>query len=200
MKNVFLFVLVSMALLTTGQKALAAEGYAVDMVHSSLGFSIRHMMVAKVNGAFGDYQGEINFDPADLANSKFDFTIKVASIDTRNQARDNHLKGADFFEADKYPVITFKTKKVEKAGNNSYNVTGDMTMKGVTRQEVIPVTIYGPVFNPMAKLDGLGVEADFKINRQDYGMTWNKTLDNGGLVLANDVEVQVNLETHRIVK
>ena len=181
--------------LSTG--VFAATTYTVDGAHSSIAFAVKHMMVAKVNGVFGDFQADIKFDPSDLAGSKFDFVIKAASIDTRNSARDSHLKSADFFDAEKFPGITFKTKKVEKAADGSYAVTGDLTMKAVTKQIVIPVTIDGPVFNPMAKVDGIGIESNFKVNRQDYGVSWNKTLDNGGVVVADDVAVSVNIEAHK---
>jgi len=177
--------------------AWAADAYVLDPVHSSIGFSVRHMMVAKVNGVFKDYQGNIAFSATDLANSTFDFVIKAASIDTRNEARDAHLRSPDFFDAAAFSDIVFRTKKVVAAGTGVYNVTGDLTMKGVTKEIVIPVTVLGPVFNPMAKVDGLGVETNFTLNRQDYGVKWNKSLDNGGVVVGDNVEVAVSLEVHK---
>ncbi len=197
MRKLFLLFITAVISIGISTSARAADTYTVDGVHSSIGFTVKHMMVAKVNGVFGDFQSDIKFDPSDLAGSKFDFVIKAASIDTRNDARDTHLKSADFFDAQKYPTITFKTKKVEKTGEGVYAVTGDLTMKAVTKEIVIPVTVDGPVFNPMAKADGIGIEANFKVNRQDYGVSWNKTLDNGGVVVADDVAVSVNLEAHK---
>ncbi len=175
----------------------AADVYKLDAVHSSIGFTVKHMMVAKVNGGFNEYEADVKFDAKDLADSRFDFVIKAASIDTRNEARDNHLRNGDFFDTEKYPLIMFKTKKVEKSGDNVYAVTGDLTMKAITKEIVIPVTVDGPVFHPMAKTEAIGVEAVFKLDRQDYGVNWNKTLDNGGLVVANEVNVIVNLEAHK---
>lgn len=199
MKKLLLFVLAAVLSAGVNVNSWAADTYVVDAAHSTIGFAIKHMMVAKVNGVFGDFEGDIKFDPADLAGSKFDFVIKSASVDTRNSARDAHLKGADFFDAEKYPLISFKTKKVEKAADGSYAATGDLTMKNVTKEIVIPLTVDGPVFNPMAKVNGIGVEANFKVNRQDYGVSWNKALDNGGVVVANDVAVSVNIEAHQSI-
>ncbi|MEI6437849.1 MAG: YceI family protein [Candidatus Omnitrophota bacterium] len=203
-----LFTLMAAALVSAGfgfnawsadMPAMAAMApvYTVDSAHSTIGFAVKHMMVAKVNGVFGDFQGDIKFDANDLAGSKFDFVIKAASINTRNDARDTHLKSADFFDAEKYPTISFKTKKIQQSVAGSYDVTGDLTIKAVTKEIVIPVTVEGPVFNPMAKVDGIGIDANFKVNRQDYGVSWNKALDNGGVVVADDVAVSVNIEAHQ---
>jgi len=180
--------------------AQAADAYSLDRAHSSIDFAVKHLMLAKVTGGFSDFQSDIQFSAADLANSKFDFEIKVDSIDTRNVDRDKHLKAADFFDAPTYPMITFKTRKVESTGEGSYAVTGDLTMKAVTKEVVIPVVVTGPVLNPMAKVNAIGIEADFKVNRQDYGVNWNKTLDNGGVAVGNEVTVNVNIEAHQPVK
>ncbi|MBF0387076.1 MAG: YceI family protein [Candidatus Omnitrophica bacterium] len=197
MKKLFLLCVALLVAVAASSAVFAADLYQVDAAHSSIGFAVKHMMVARVNGVFGDFQGDIKFDPADLPGSKFDFVIKVASIDTRNSGRDAHLKGADFFNAEKFPDIVFKTKAVARTGEGVYAVTGDLTMKDVTKEVVIPVTVDGPVFNPMAKADGIGIEAVFKVNRQDYGVNWNKDLDNGGVVVGNDVAVNVNIEAHK---
>ncbi len=176
---------------------LAADAYTIDKAHSSVGFSIRHMMISKTVGVFDDVEGVVLFSPDDLAGSTLDITLKAASINTRNEQRDNHLRSADFFEVDKFPLIVFKSQKIVQLEGNNYTVTGTMTMKGVTRTITIPVTVLGPVKNPMSGATGLGFEANFIINRQDYGITWNKALDNGGLMIANDVAVQVSLETSK---
>ena len=178
----------------------AADVFTVDAPHSSIGFAVKHLMVAKVTGGFSDFKGDIQFSTADLANSKFDFVIQAASIDTRNESRDKHLKSPDFFDAATYPAITFKTTKVEKVSEGAYNVTGNLTMKSTTKSIVIPVVVSGPVFNPMAKVNDIGIEAAFKINRQDYGVNWNKALDNGGVMVGDEVDVSVNLEAHQAGK
>ncbi len=179
------------------QEASAGYAYSVDKAHSSIGFTVSHLVVSKTTGNFNDYDGQIQFNPDDLANAKFDFTVKVAGIDTKNEGRDKHLKGADFFDAEKYPDIVFKTSKVELQSGNDYLVTGELTMKGVTKELQLPVKIAGPVPNPMGGGQVLGIESHFVINRQDYGVSWNKTMDNGGVVVGNEVQIAVMIEAHK---
>ena len=138
--------------------------------------------------------GIILFDPNDLAHSKFDITIKASSINTKNEQRDTHLRSADFFEVEKYPLITFKTKKIVKNDGDNYTVTGDLTMKAVTKEIQFPVKVLGPVKNPMSGGEALGLESRFTVDRQDYGVNWNKALDNGGVLVGNVVDVSVALE------
>ncbi|NTV29581.1 MAG: polyisoprenoid-binding protein [Candidatus Omnitrophica bacterium] len=177
-------------------QAQAAVAYEVDKVHSTVGFTISHLMVSKVTGTFNDYEGKVQFNPNDLATAKFDFTIQVQSIDTRNGDRDKHLKSAEFFDAITYPQIVFKTKKVQLKSGNEYLVTGDLTMKDVTKEVELPVTVSGPVPNPMGGGAVLGIESHFTLNRQDYGVSWNKVIDNGGLMIGNDVQASVLIEAH----
>ena len=199
MKKLFLIFLALFiaSFMITANVARAAEEFKADKVHSTIGFTITHMMVSKVTGSFNDYDSAIQFDPKDLTNAKFDFTIKVPSIDTKNEARDKHLKSADFFDAEKYPEIVFKTKKVALKSGNDYVVTGDLTMKAVTKEVELPVTVQGPVKNPMGTDMVLGIESHFSLNRQDYGVSWNKVLDNGGVLIGNDVEATVLIEAHK---
>lgn len=178
-------------------QAWAADAFKVDTVHSSIGFSIAHMVVAQVAGGFNDYSGAIEFDPRDPASAKFDFIITSSSIDTRNEARDTHLKGSDFFDAAQFPTITFKSKRLVPKGGSDFTLIGDLTMKDVTKEVEWPITIQGPVANPMGSGQVLGVQAQFKINRQDYHVKWNKALDNGGVILGNDVLVNVAFEAHK---
>ncbi|MBF0619291.1 MAG: polyisoprenoid-binding protein [Candidatus Omnitrophica bacterium] len=194
--KIFYAMVVAVVLVCSGVAAQAAPVYTPDKVHSSIDFLITHMMVARVSGAFTDYDGAIEFDPKEPASMKVDFTVKVAGIDTKNEARDHHLRSADFFDAEKYPTITFKSKKVVATGNGQYAVTGDLTMKAVTKEITIPATLLGPVNNPMGGGQMIGVETHFTVNRQDYGVSWNKALDNGGIMVGNDVDVRVNLEAH----
>jgi polyisoprenoid-binding protein YceI len=192
MKN-FAAILLCIVILSCG-RAFAAELYTLDKAHSSVGFSITHMMVSKTTGGFDDMEGLVQFDPNDLANSRFDVTIKAASINTKNEQRDGHLRGADFFEVQKYPLIVFKSKKIVKKSRDSYIVIGDLTMKAVTKEVKLPVKVSGPVKDPMGGGQVLGLESHFIINRQDYGVNWNKALDNGGVVIGNDVDVSVSIE------
>ena len=193
MKKAVSFLILFFLAITPG---FAASNYEIDKVHSSVVFSITHMMISKTTGSFLDYDGQITFSADDLAHSQFNFTVKAASIDTHNEMRDKHLKSADFFEVEKYPSIVFKTKKVVSLGDGKYTLVGDLTMKDVTKEVEIPVTILGPVAFPDGKGTGIGVSSQFQINRQDYHIKFNKKLDNGGVMVGDVVDVTVNLEAH----
>ena len=171
----------------------AAESYVVDGVHSTVGFFVRHLLINNVTGRFKEYTGTISYDSADISKSSVQFTAKVASIDTGVQARDEHLRAADFFEVAKYPEMTFKSARIEKKGKDSFIAHGTFTLKGVSKEIVIPFKVFGPIKDPFGKVR-IGVEAGLIINRQDYGVTYSKTLDGGGLVVGNDVNIHFNLE------
>jgi polyisoprenoid-binding protein YceI len=195
MKRIILFgAILAFALLAA--PVHAAPVYKVDKVHSTIGFSIVHLMISKTVGSFTDFEDDVAFSADDLAGSKFDFKIKAASINTMNEARDNHLRGADFFDVEKFPLIEFKTKKVEDKGEGNYLVTGDLTMKDVTKEIVIPVAVRGPVPNPMGGGTAIGLEVRFSLNRQDYNVKYNKILDNGGVAISDTVDVNVDLEAY----
>ena len=168
--------------------AIAAEVYQIDPEHSSLSFAVKHLTVSTVTGQFTDYRGMIQYDPADPSTFMVDVDIKSSSIDTRQQQRDKHLKSADFFDAEKYPAITFKSKKLSGS-----TITGDLTMHGVTKEISIPVSISGPVNSPMGG-KVIGISAETTINRQDFGISWNKTLDSGGYMVSDEVKIMVNIE------
>ncbi len=173
----------------------AADTYTIDPVHSNFGFSVTHMMVSTVTGVFGDFQGSITYDPKDPASFKADAAIQVKSIDTRLPKRDDHLRSPDFFDAEKFPTITFTAKKLDKQDTQTV-LAGDLTMKGVTKEVFIPVTIAGPV-QGMNGASVIGLSGSFTLNRQDYGVSWNKALDNGGFVVSDDVKVNINIEAHQ---
>ncbi len=193
MRKMLTGIVVAALMAFSASVAGAADTYAVDKVHSSVGFSILHMMVSRVVGQFDDFSGNVQFDPNDLVNSKLDFDIKVATVNTKNDKRDGHLRSADFFDAEKFPLITFRSKKIVKKEAGVFDVTGDLAMKGVTKEVTYPVTVLGPVKDPMSGGTALGLEAKFSVNRQEYGVNWNKTLDNGGLLIGNDVDVAVSI-------
>lgn len=165
----------------------AANVYKIDPVHSSIAFSVKHMMVSNVPGQFDQYEGQAIYDPKDLSASKVEVTIQASSIDTHNEKRDGHLKSPDFFDAAKFPTITFISKKITPT-----EITGDLTMKGVTKEITIPATITGPVKGMMGNL--IGISGTFTLNRQDYGISYNKVLDQGGLAVSNDVVVNFSFE------
>ena len=181
--------------LLLGAQAYAGDVYSIDPAHSSIGFTVKHMMVSNVTGNFGQFEGTVDFDPNDLVSSKAEALIQTASIDTRVGKRDEHLKSADFFDAAKYPTITFTSKKIIGKGEQ-YTIVGDLTMKGVTKEVSIPVSISGPVKSPMGGAV-IGLSGQFTINRQDYGISFNKALDNGGLMVSDNVKVDINIEAKR---
>lgn len=172
--------------------ALAADTYVVDGAHSSIGFSVKHMVINNVKGHFGEFAGTVIYDPDDASQFKADGTIQVKSIDTGIAARDEHLRSADFFDAGQYPEIRFAAKKVERQGA-VYSLTGDLTMHGVTREITLPFTVSGPIVDMQGK-KRIGLEATTIINRKDYGINWSKVMDNGGLVVADDVKAEINIE------
>jgi polyisoprenoid-binding protein YceI len=171
----------------------AADTYVIDPAHSSIGFWVRHLIINNIPGRFKEYNGTISYDAADITKSSVQFSAKVASIDTEVQQRDDHLRSADFFEVAKYPEMTFKSTRIEKKGKDAFVAHGTFTLKGVSKEIAIPFKVFGPVNAPGGKVR-IGVEAALTINRQDYGVTYSRTLEGGGLVISNDVNIQLNLE------
>lgn len=172
----------------------SAETYKIDRSHSSVGFSVTHLGLSKVKGSFGQFSGNVVFDPADVAKSVVDVTIDATSINTHSEGRDKHLKSGDFFAADSFPTITFKSVSVTPKGPKNFDVTGDLTLRGVTKPVTLAVELVGTMDDAnMGKRAGF--TASGKINRQDFGVNWNNTLDAGGLVVSNDVDILLEIET-----
>jgi polyisoprenoid-binding protein YceI len=176
--------------------AAATETFVFDKSHTKVGFQIRHWLT-KVEGRFRDFDGRIAIDRAQPMNSSVDVTIQAASIDTGQERRDNHLRSADFFEVEKYPTISFKSSKVVPKGKDLYEVTGDLTMHGVTKTLVVAVRHTG--FLNLGKQEKAGFEIVLPINRKDFGITWNRTADQGGVMLGDDVQIDVLVEANRDV-
>ena len=183
----------SIAVLAISASAFAADPYVIDKGHSSTAFKVRHL-ISKTSGRFNDFSGTIMLDRAKMQNSTVEFTIKTASIDTENENRDKHLRSADFFDVEKYPEITFKSTKITPAGKDKYNVTGNFTMHGVTKAITLPVEVTGFMKDAYGN-QRAGFQTAITLNRKDYGIEWNKNLDEGGLLLGEDVEVSIELET-----
>ena len=185
----------ALALALTAATVFAApQTYVVDRSHSEADFSIRHMM-SKVSGKFDDFTGSVSLDRANPAASSVEFTIKTASINTGNADRDRHLRTPDFFDAEKNPEIRFKSTAVAPSKTkNVYDVTGDLTMHGVTKRVTLPVEFLGFQKDPWGH-ERAGFALETKLNRKDYGINWNKALDNGGLYIGDDITVSINLET-----
>lgn len=198
MRHRFLTIATAVAFVLTAALAAptaAANTYTIDKGHSDVGFQVRHF-VTKVRGNFGDFAGTIVKDDADPSKSSVEFTIQTASIDTGISDRDNHLKSPDFFDAANHPTITFKSTKVEKVSDTQYNVTGQFTMRGVTKVITLPVSFDGEVADGRGGFTG-GFSTATKIDRKEFNINWNKALDNGGFVLSDEVDVAINLEVKR---
>ena len=171
-----------------------ASVWEIDSSHSHVGFGVRHMMVSTVHGTFAKYAGLINLDDKDISKSTAHIEIEAGSVDTGNAKRDEHLKSPDFFDAAKYPTINFDATKVEKRGADGLNLTGNLTIKGVTKPVVLTVSgLTGEVKDPWGGIRR-GATATAKINRKDFGLTWNKGLETGGVVVGDDVNLELEIE------
>ncbi|NBV82695.1 YceI family protein [bacterium] len=179
------------ALVGLSVSTLAVDTYKIDASHSTVQFSVKHMVLSNTRGNFGAYDGDIKWDK-DPKNCSISGSVKAESVDTRDTKRDEHLRSADFFDTAKFPEITLVSKSI-KRDRKGYILTADLTMKGVTKTVTLPLTVSEPVKDPWGN-QRVNFSTQFKLNRQDYGMTWNKALDNGGLVVGNDVTVDLDIE------
>ena len=178
--------------LLVASPALAQGTYTSDKAHSEFNFEIRHL-VSRVSGRFNDFTATLKLDPAAPDTSSVEVVIKATSIDTRIEDRDKHLRSADFFDVEKYPEITFKSTKIKSTGKDAYDVTGNFTMRGVTKEITLPVTFLGFIKDPRGN-QRAGFSSETKLNRKEYGINWNRALDAGGFLLGDDVRVTVNME------
>ncbi len=183
---------VALAALFAAVPLMAADTYSIDKQHSNAGFAIRHL-VSTVHGKFDDIGGTIVIDSQKPSASTVEFTMKTASIDTGVADRDKHLRSADFFDAEKNPEITFKSTSIKPAGKDAYEVTGNLTMHGVTKSITLPVRFLGTAKDPWGNTRA-GFELETTLNRKDYNINWNKAVDNGGVLLGDDVKVTINIE------
>ena len=169
--------------------ALASDVYKTDTSHTLVGFTVRHFVINKVRGKFNEFSGTIVYDEQDITTSSMQGTIQVASIDTDDQKRDDHLRSADFFDAANHPEITFTSKRVAKRGNGQALI-GDLTIRGTTKEVVLPFIITGKVVDPRGKTR-IGFEATLQINRKDFGVAYHRLMDNGGLVVGDTVDIEL---------
>ena len=182
------FILAGWLSLSSVAGPFAADMYVTDPMHTSVSFTVRHLTIYKVRGKFNEFSGTIMYDENDLTKSSMHGTIQAASLDTDNEKRDNDLRSAQFLDTEKFPEITFTSKRVE-AQNGGHVLIGDLTIRGVTKEIAIPFTILGKVVHRGTTL--LGFEASLQINRHDFGITYNKIMDNGGLIVGNTVEIEL---------
>jgi polyisoprenoid-binding protein YceI len=186
----------TLVLLGISAPALAAD-YTLDGSHSYVGFSVRHMMVANQRGQFHDVSGTLTVHEADLTKSRVEVAIGVASIDTHEPKRDEHLKAADFFDVAKYPSITFKSSKVERAKDGRLKISGDLTMHGVSKRVVLDAEPLSPESkDPFGNIKR-GTSATTKLNRKDFGLVWNKLLETGGVAVGEEITITLELEFTR---
>lgn len=184
----------SLALSTFAVPALAhASTWEIDGAHSSAQFSVRHLMVSNVRGEFGSVKGTVNLDDKDVTKSSVDATIDVASITTRNTDRDNHLKSPDFFDVAKYPTMTFKSTGIEKQADGKLKVIGNLSLHGVSKPVALSVALAPEVKDPWGKTRR-GAEITGKINRKEFGLSWNKALETGGVAVGEEVAITIDLE------
>jgi polyisoprenoid-binding protein YceI len=182
------------SLLATAALAETTE-WTLDPAHSHVGFSVPHLVVSDVEGTFKKWSGKALLDEANLTKSSVEFSADVASIDTAEAKRDEHLKSPEFFDAAKFPQLTFKSTKITKGGKG-YKLTGDLTIHGVTKSVTLDATVSAPVKNPWGKLVR-AAKITGKIKRSDYGLTWNKALETGGVLVGEEVTLDVKLELNK---
>lgn len=170
-----------------------AAVYQLDPAHTDIGFSVQHLNVSRVRGSFRDVSGVIVYDPQNPQDMSIQVTIKTSSIDTGNTKRDEHLRSPDFFDAAQFPEIRFESTKIEPLGEGVFNVTGRLTIKGVTKEISFPLAVHGPVQSPFGTTV-IGLSGQTKLDRRDFNITWNKALDQGGWLIGNDVDVSFSAE------
>ena len=172
--------------------ATAVRTFQVDKAHSEVDFQVRHL-ITRVSGRFTDYSGTIEFDRDNPSQSKVAFTIQAASIDTAEPKRDEHLRSDDFFSAEKFPTLSFRSTKISPRGGDLYDVEGDLTIRDVTRRIVLPVTHLGTAKDPWGN-EKLAFEAETKINRKDFGLNWNAALETGGFLVGDEVKISIQVQ------
>ncbi|MFZ0389856.1 MAG: YceI family protein [Calditrichia bacterium] len=171
----------------------ASGTYVIDPVHSNIGFSVRHMVISNVEGEFQEVDAVLTWDEDNPENSAIKATVQTSSIDTDNEKRDNHLRSADFFDSETHPEMTFESKNIKKVDENEYIAKGDLTIRGITREVEVPITILGKIKDPYGNTR-IGAQSSFVVNRHDFNLNWNKMLESGGLVVGEDVKINLDVQ------
>lgn len=185
------------ALALTLSSLAFASSWDIDTYHAGAGFTVKHMMISNVSGRLGPVTGTVELDDADVTKSAISATIDVKGIDTQNQKRDDHLRSPDFFDVEKFPTVTFKSTKVEKAGDSKLKVTGDLTMHGVTKSVVLDAELSGEAVDPFYKITKRAVTATGSVNREDFGLVWNKPMANNGVLVSKEVKITIDAELNK---
>jgi polyisoprenoid-binding protein YceI len=165
----------------------------IDPAHTDIGFAVKHLMISTVRGRFAEVRGTIRLDGADLTRASVDAEIATASIDTRQEQRDTHLRSADFFEVEKYPVITFRSTRLERIKDDRYRIIGDLTIRDVTREVVLEGTDEGRGKDPWGG-DRLAFSATTTLDRREFGLTWNQALETGGVLVSNEIKISIDVQ------
>ncbi len=178
--------------MATTTTATALRSLTLDKAHSEIGFEVRHLLT-RVRGRFSDFSGTIEFDDAQPELSSVDFSAQVASIDTNNSDRDAHLRTDDFFAADRFPTITFKSQRISRQSDERFAVEGELTIRGIAKTVVVPVDYLGQATDPWGNLKA-GFEGELTINRKDFGVNYNAALETGGFLIGDEVKIRVALQ------
>ena len=167
--------------------------WKIDSVHTEAAFAVKHLMISTARGRFGTVEGTVEFDPSDLASASAQVTIDATSIDTREPQRDAHLRSADFFDVEKFPSLTFKSRRVDQIQGDTFKLVGDLTIKDVTREVTLDVTSHGFEKDPWGG-ERTGFSAETAISRKDFGLLWNQILETGGLAVGDNVKITLDVE------
>ncbi|CAM4133178.1 YceI family protein [Listeria booriae] len=176
---------------------MTVEKWNVDPAHSSIEFQVKHMMVSKVKGAFKNFSADLTLDPEDLTTANLSFTVDAASIDTRQEQRDGHLKSPDFFDVENHPSITFQSTNIVADGSNEYKVTGDLTIRTITKPITFNVEYEGTSKDPMSGNMVAGFEGTGKFNRKDFELNYNAVLETGGVLIGDEVKLNIQIEVSK---
>jgi polyisoprenoid-binding protein YceI len=172
------------------------EKWEIDTVHSSIGFTVRHMVIAKVHGLFTRWTGTLELDTLNLRASRVEVKIDASSVDTRDGQRDSHLRSRDFFDVENYPLITFRSTSIEEAGDKKYRVRGDLTIRGITRELVLHASFGGQGKDPWGG-QRVGFEATTRVERKEFGLQWNTALEAGGVLVGDTIDVSLEVEAKK---
>lgn len=191
-------IVIALALVVTAGMTQAAT-WSFDKAHSSVGFSVRHLVISKTIGKFNDFEGVLEFDGENIASGKVELTVQMASVDTDDEKRDGHLKTGDFFDVEKYPTMTFKSTKISNVKGSSFQLVGSLTIKGVTKEVTFDCEFNGTLVDPWGNTR-VGFSAETEINRQDFNVSFSKILDGGGLMVGDMVAISLEIEAIKSVE
>lgn len=172
---------------------MTKQNWNVDAAHSSLEFVVKHMMISKAKGVFNEFEAVIEANPDNLEDAKIEFNVDINSVDTRKKDRDDHLRSADFFDVENHPKMTFVATDIKKKSDNNYDVTGDLTIRGTKKPVTFDIDYEGSGKDPWGN-EVAGFSGSTKINRKEFGLTWNTALETGGVMVADEVKINVEIE------